>query len=111
MKTKDDILKVIKKWYSDIADIRLKHDLVVVMRDNGGDNKSHEIMEFIQSMGAQNHFSSPSVQWQNGLAEAAINSIMRLARTVMAESGLGGMFCSRLLSQAKKHEMLHTSSG
>jgi hypothetical protein len=26
MKTKDDILKVIKEWYSDIADIRQKHD-------------------------------------------------------------------------------------
>ena len=34
MKTKDDMLKVIKKWYSDIADICEKHDLVVVMRDN-----------------------------------------------------------------------------
>ncbi len=58
MKTKDDMLKVIKKWYSDIADIREKHDLVVVMRDNAGDNKSQEIMEFIQSTGARNHFST-----------------------------------------------------
>jgi hypothetical protein len=48
MKTKDDMLKVIKKWYSDIADIREKHDLVVVMRDNAGENKSQEIMEFNQ---------------------------------------------------------------
>ena len=35
--TKDDqksnMLKVVKKWYSDIADVRLKHKLVVVMRD------------------------------------------------------------------------------
>jgi hypothetical protein len=37
MKTKDDMLKVIKKWYSEIADIRQKHDLVVVMRDNAGE--------------------------------------------------------------------------
>jgi hypothetical protein len=92
MKTKDDMLKAIKKWYSDIADIRQKHDLVFVMRDNAGENKSHEIMEFIQSTGARNHFSSSYEQWQNGLAEAAINSILRLARTVMAESGLGGRF-------------------
>jgi hypothetical protein len=91
MKTKDNMLKVIKKWNSDIADIRHKHDLVVVMRNNAGENKSHEIMEF-QSTGARNHFSSSYEQWQNGLAEAAINSIMRLARTVMAESGLGGRF-------------------
>ncbi len=39
MKTKDDMLKVIKKWYSNIADIREKHDLVVVMRDNAEENK------------------------------------------------------------------------
>jgi hypothetical protein len=94
MKTKDDMLKVIKKWYrySDIADIREKHDLVVVMRDNARENKSQEKMEFIQSTGARNHFSTSYEQWQNGLAEAAINSIMRSARTVMAGSGLGGRF-------------------
>ncbi len=44
MKTKDDMFKDIKKWNSDIADIRQKHDLVVVMRDNAGENKSHEII-------------------------------------------------------------------
>ena len=49
-------------------------------------------MEFFDSVGVRNHFSTSYEQWQNGLAEAAINSIMRLARTVMAESGLGGRF-------------------
>jgi hypothetical protein len=39
MKTKDDMLKVIKKWKSDIAYIRQKHDLVVIMKDNAGENK------------------------------------------------------------------------
>ncbi len=76
---------------SDVADMRQKHNLVVVMRDNAGENKSHEIMEFIQPTGARNNFSACE-QWQNGFAEAAIYSIMRLARTVMAESGLGGRF-------------------
>jgi hypothetical protein len=63
MKTKDYMLKVIKKWYSDIADIREKHDLVVVMRDHAGENKSQEIMEFIQSRGARNHFSTSMAEW------------------------------------------------
>ena len=92
MKTKDDMLKVFKKWYSDIADLRQKHKLVVIVRDNAGENKSHEIIDFIESKGLTNHFSAAYEQWQNGLAEASINSIMRLARTVMAESGLGGRF-------------------
>ena len=92
MKSKDDMLKITKKWYSDIAELRQKYSLVVFMRDNAGENKSQEIIDFIESIGATNRFSTSYEQWQNGLAESAINSIMRLARTVMAESGLGGRF-------------------
>jgi hypothetical protein len=36
LKTKDEVLPVMKKWYSDIADLRDKHKLFVVMRDNSG---------------------------------------------------------------------------
>jgi hypothetical protein len=34
-------------------------------------------------------------QWQNGIAEATINSIMMAARSIMVESGLGGRFWFR----------------
>jgi transposase InsO family protein len=64
----------------------------VIVRDNAGENKSHEIIDFIESKGLTDRFSAAYEQWQNGVAEASINSIMRLARTVMAESGLGGRF-------------------
>jgi hypothetical protein len=43
-------------------------------------------------VGVRNHFSTSHEQWQNGLAEEAIDSIMQLASTVMAESGLGRRF-------------------
>jgi hypothetical protein len=33
MKLKSDMLKVVKKWFSDIADLRQKHKLVIVMQD------------------------------------------------------------------------------
>ncbi len=49
-------------------------------------------MQFLNSKGVQSHFSTPKEQWQNGSAEATINSFMMSARTVMAESGLGGRF-------------------
>ncbi len=39
MKPKSDMLKVVKKCFSDIADLR---QLVIVMRDNAGENKSQE---------------------------------------------------------------------
>ena len=60
------------------------------MRDNAGENKSKEIMKYFDSVGVRNHYSTRYEQWQNELAEEAINSIMRLASTVMAESRLGG---------------------
>ncbi len=62
------------------------------MRYNAGENKSQEFQEFFESVGVRNHFSMPKEQWQNGAAESTINSIMLIASTVMAESGLGGQF-------------------
>ena len=48
---KDDILDVVKKWYSDVAELRQLHELVVVMRDNAKKNKSREIKDFFESKG------------------------------------------------------------
>ncbi len=48
LKTKDDVLKAVKKWYSDIADLRETHTLLVVMRDNAGRNKFKEIVAFLE---------------------------------------------------------------
>jgi hypothetical protein len=44
MRSKDCILKVIKKWYSDITELRQLHELVVVMRDNAGENSLTNIL-------------------------------------------------------------------
>jgi hypothetical protein len=76
-KTKDETITGVKQWYSDIADLRARHKLVVIMRCNAGENKSQEIQEFFESVGVRNHFSTPMEQWQNGAAEStrAINSI------------------------------------
>ena len=80
------VLQVVKRWYSDIADLRQKNTLVVVMRNNSGENKSKEIMDYFDYVRVRKQFSTAHEQWQNGLPEAAINLIMRLAGTVMAKS-------------------------
>ena len=36
------MLKVVKRWYGDIADLWAKHKLVVLMRDNAGEYKSEK---------------------------------------------------------------------
>ncbi len=65
MKLKSDMLKVVKKWFSDNADLRQKHKLVIVMRDNAGENTSKEIIDFFESIGVKNYFSAAHEQWQN----------------------------------------------
>ena len=62
------------------------------MRDNAGENKSQAIIDFFESVGVKNYFSTLHEQWQNGLAESTINSIMIISSTIMVESGLGGRF-------------------
>ncbi len=81
------------------------------MRDNASEYKSEEIMQVLDSKGVQSHFSTPKEQWQNGSAEATINSIMMGARTVMAESGLRGRFWFRQQQQARMPAMLHSKNG
>ena len=51
MKTNDDAIKVLRKWYSDIADLRTKHKLVVLLQDNVSEYKSEEMIQFLESKG------------------------------------------------------------
>jgi hypothetical protein len=47
---------------------------------------SKKIQEFFKSVGVQDQFSMPKEEWQNGVSESIINSIMLIARTIMAQS-------------------------
>ncbi len=51
MKTKDEMISVVKRWYSDIADLRARHKLIVFVRDNASENKSKDIKEYFESVG------------------------------------------------------------
>jgi hypothetical protein len=62
MKLKSDMLKVVMKLFSDIADLRQKHKLVIVMRDNAGIIKSQEIIDFFESVRVKKCFSTAHEQ-------------------------------------------------
>jgi hypothetical protein len=105
MKNKDKMVNVVKKWYSNIADLRQNYEVMCVMRDNAGENLSNKIAEFLNSHSICSHFSEAYEQWKNGSAESLINSTMLLARTVMAESGAAGLFLHRAALTGKAQEM------
>jgi hypothetical protein len=83
IKTKDGLIDVVKQWYAEVADLREKYQLLVVMRDFTGENMSQEIQEFFtdSEKGVKSYFATPYEPWQDGLAEAAIKSDILLART------------------------------
>ena len=65
---------------------------MVVFRGKAGENTSKEVNDYVTERGIKNCFSTPYDQWLNSLAEASVNSVTMLERTVMAESGLSGQF-------------------
>jgi hypothetical protein len=101
MKTKDEMIDVSERWYAEIADLREKYQLMVVMRDNAGENTSLKIKAFFTGKGVKNYFSTPHEQWQDGLSEASIRSVLLLTKTEMAESGLAGRFWFSAATHAK----------
>jgi len=92
LKSKDEALDASKRWMAEISDLREKYTLMVVMRDNAGENKSKEISEYFTSKGVANRYSTAYEQHQDGLAESGIKSVLLLARSGMAESGLAGKY-------------------
>ena len=100
LKTKDQLLSALKKWYGDIAPLREYNRLVTFMRDNAGENLSFEVEEFIQSIGVQSRYSAPYEQWQDGQPESAIRTLTRLARSMKTESGVGVRFWFHMLAAA-----------
>ena len=45
---KDEVLMAVKKWYSDIAELRDMHKIYVVMLDKSGENRSKDIRKFLE---------------------------------------------------------------
>jgi hypothetical protein len=50
---------MIRKWVSDISDIREQHPIMIIIGDNAGEFRRKDINEFVDSIGARmkNNFS------------------------------------------------------
>jgi hypothetical protein len=104
-KIKDKTLRMSKRWFAEIKDLRTKYPLLMLVRDNtfvcyhnSGENTLRSGMTssliWDSIMGVKNYFqvSTSYEQWQNGLAESYVDSVTMLGKTAMAESGLWGPY-------------------
>jgi hypothetical protein len=100
---------MVRKWTAEIADIRDRHKLEFIIRDNASELKSKDLTDHLESLGFKNYYSAAYEHWQNGLDEPLIKSLNLLARQQMVESGMTVMFWFRALITAKdvRHATYH----
>ncbi len=48
MKTKDDAMKVFRRWYSDVPDLRAKRKLMVLIQDNSYEYIPEEMNTYLK---------------------------------------------------------------
>jgi transposase InsO family protein len=101
LKTINEANAMVRKWIADIADVRDRHKMEVLIRDNASELKSKDLTAHLESLGFKKYYSAAYEQWQNGLAESLIKSLNLLVRLQMVESGMTGMFWFRALRTAK----------
>ncbi len=83
----------VKKWYSDIAELRDMHKIYVVTRDISGENSSKEIREFLESKGIQN--VRAMAEWPSGIVYQFSHETWPIG------DGLGGQFWFSAMMAAK----------
>ena len=72
------LIAAARKWVCDIANIRARHVLQILIRDDAGELKSADLNTYIESLGVKNYVSVAYEQYQNGQSESTINSLMIL---------------------------------
>ncbi len=92
LKTKDEANAIVRNQIADIADIRDRHKLEVIIRDNASELKSKDLTDHLESLGFKNYYSAAYEQWQNGLAESSITSLNLLVCLQMVESVMTGIY-------------------
>jgi hypothetical protein len=96
---KGETMLMVKRLMAKIADVWKDYPVLVVVRNNAGENTSKGLSDYFTECGVKNKFSStPYEQWQIRLAEASVNSVNMIGKFVMAESGLGRTlwFCATM---------------
>ena len=100
LKTKDQTLSTLKKWYCDIAPLRTKWKLATLMQDNTGENRSQEVEDYIESIQVQSRYSAAYEQWQDGQPETAIQTLRKLVRSIKTGSGVNVRFWFHMMVTA-----------
>jgi hypothetical protein len=70
LKTKNEANAMVRNWIADIADIRDRHQLEVIIRDHASKLKSRDLTDHLESLGFKNCYSAANC-YSGAMAECS----------------------------------------
>ncbi|GJU86752.1 ribonuclease H-like domain-containing protein [Tanacetum coccineum] len=97
--SKDETSSILKSFITEIEN--LVHKKVKIIRcDNGTEFKNRVMNEFYEKKGIKREFSVPRTPQQNGVAERRNRTLIKAARTMLADSKLPITFWAKAVNTA-----------
>lgn len=99
LKRKDEALEAFKS-YKAMAENKTGRKIKILRSDNGGEYKSKDFENFLNSCGILHQYTIPYTPEQNGVAERANRTLTEMARCMLIHSGLGEQFWAEAIATA-----------
>ncbi|GJU52191.1 putative ribonuclease H-like domain-containing protein [Tanacetum coccineum] len=99
LRTKDETSGILKDFIRQIEN-QLNQKIKTIRCDNGAEFKNKDIIEFCGSKGIKREHSNAKTPQQNGIAERKNNTLIKAARTMLADSFLPNTFWAEAVSTA-----------
>ncbi|GJR70081.1 ribonuclease H-like domain-containing protein [Tanacetum coccineum] len=97
--TKSETSGILKKFITEVEN-QLNHKVKVIRSDNGTEFKNREMDEFYKQKGIKKEYSVARTPQQNGVAERKNRTLIKAARTMLADSLLPTVFWAEAVNTA-----------
>ncbi|GJW67737.1 putative ribonuclease H-like domain-containing protein [Tanacetum coccineum] len=99
LKSKDETFRILRNFITEIENLKdLK--VKIIRCDNGGEFRNKEMDEFCSRKGIKREFSNARTPQQNGVAERRNRTLIKAARTVLADVKLPVTFWAEAVNTA-----------
>ncbi|GJR06527.1 putative ribonuclease H-like domain-containing protein [Tanacetum coccineum] len=99
LRTKDETSGILKDFIRQIKN-QLNQKVKTIRCDNGIKFKNKDVIEFCESKGIKREYSNARTPQQNGVAERKNTTLIKAARTMLADSFLPNTFWAEAVSTA-----------
>ncbi|GJZ41013.1 putative ribonuclease H-like domain-containing protein, partial [Tanacetum coccineum] len=97
--TKDETSEILCKFIIGLEN-QLNHNVKIIRCDNGTEFKNHDMNEFCAKKGIKKEFRVAKTPQQNGVAKRKNRTLIKAARTILADSFLPILFWAEAVNTA-----------